>query len=150
MIELIKKSGGGMSFAGMVLSIIGALDSAYLAWLKITGSVAACSNIGDCEAVNSSRYAEIAGIPIALFGLLGYLAILVTLLIEPKIPSLKLGLRLVFFGFTLAGTLYSIYLTYIEIAILDAICPYCVVSAVVMFSLLILAILRLRTVMAVD
>lgn len=146
----IEKLGGPLPFTGLVLGIIGAVDSAYLSWLKLTGSVAACSNIGDCEAVNNSRYAEIAGIPIAILGLLGYLAILAILLLEVKKPSWKYGLRLAFFGFTLAGTLYSIYLTYIEVAILGAICPFCVVSAIVMVALFLLAILHLRTALASE
>ena len=138
------------TIAAVLLSLVGALDSAYLGWLKISGSVAACSNIGDCEAVNSSRYAEIAGVPIALLGLLAYLAILALLLIEPRLPNWKEGLRLAFFGFTLAGTLYSVYLTYIELAVLRAICPYCVVSAVVMVGLFMIALYRLRTVTASE
>ena len=146
----IEKIGGSVVLATLLLVIIGAIDSAYLAWLKLSGSVAVCSNIGDCEAVNNSRYAEIAGIPIALVGLGGYLAILAVTLLEVRLPSWKIGLRLAFFGFTLAGTLYSIYLTYVEVAILGAICPFCVVSAVVMLALFVLAIQRLREVMASD
>jgi uncharacterized membrane protein len=146
----IEKIGGNVTLAILLLAIAGAIDSAYLAWLKLSGSVAACSNIGDCEAVNNSRYAEIAGIPIALLGLGGYLAILALTLLEVRLPAWKIGLRLAFFGFTLAGTLYSIYLTYVEVAILGAICPFCVVSAVVMLALFILAIQRLREVMASD
>jgi uncharacterized membrane protein len=146
----VKRIGGGISLSIVILSFVGALDSAYLTWLKITGSVAACSNIGDCEAVNSSRYAEVAGAPIALLGLLGYLAILGITFLELRKPDWKYGLRLAFFGFTLTGTLYSIYLTYVEVAILRAICPFCVVSAVVMLALFFLAIYRLRSVMASD
>jgi uncharacterized membrane protein len=142
--------GGSLQMTIVVLAIVGALDSAYLAWLKVTGSVATCSNIGDCEAVNSSRYAEVAGVPIAILGLLGYLAILGLTFLEIREPSWKSGLRLAFFGFTLAGTLYSIYLTYVEVAILRAICPFCVVSAVVMLALFIIAVYRLRAVMASD
>jgi uncharacterized membrane protein len=148
--EYLKKMGGSVPFIIVVLGIVGALDSVYLSWLKITGAVAACSNVGDCEAVNSSRYAEVAGVPIAILGLIGYLAILGVTLLENHEPSWKSGLRLAFFGFTLAGTLYSVYLTYIEVAILHAICPFCVVSAVVMLALFIIAIYRLRAVMASD
>ena len=128
----------------VILVMVGAIDSAYLAFLKFTGMVAACSDIGDCEAVNNSKYAEIGGIPLALLGLLGYLAILVFLVLEARFPSWKEGLHLGVFGFTLAGTIYSTYLTYIEIAVLHAICPYCVVSAVVMLLLFVISIIRLR------
>jgi uncharacterized membrane protein len=128
----------------VLLVLTGAVDSAYLAFLKFTGTVAACSNIGDCEAVNNSKYAEIGGIPLALLGLLGYLAILAFLVLETRFPSWKEGLHLSIFGFTLAGTIYSAYLTYIEIAVLRAICPYCVVSAVVMLLLFVISIMRLR------
>lgn len=147
---IFKRIDGYTTIAAIILSLVGAVDSAYLAWLKITGSVAACSNVGDCSAVNSSRYAEIAGVPIAVLGLLGYLAIIGLFVLELRLPNWKEGLRLAFFGFTLAGTLYSIYLTYVEVAILRAICPYCVVSAVVMIGLFIIAIYRLRSVTASE
>ncbi len=130
--------------ASLLLAFAGAVDSAYLAFLKFTGAVAACSDIGDCEAVNNSKYAEIGGIPLALLGLLGYLAILAFLVLEPRFPSWRDGLHLGVFGFTLAGTIYSVYLTYIEIFVLQAICPYCVVSAVVMLLLFVISIMRLR------
>jgi uncharacterized membrane protein len=147
---LLKKIDGYPTLVAIVLSLVGVVDSVYLAWLKVTGSVAACSNVGDCEAVNSSRYAEIGGIPIAFLGLLGYLAILGLIALEIRFPDWKEGLLLAFFGFTLAGTLYSIYLTYVEVAILRAICPYCVISAVAMIGLFITALYRLRSVTASE
>ena len=76
------------------------------------------SDIGDCEAVNSSKYAEIGGIPLVILGLLGYLAILAFLILETRLPSWRDGLLLGVFGFTLAGTIYSVYLTYIAIFVL--------------------------------
>ncbi|HUS83826.1 MAG TPA: vitamin K epoxide reductase family protein [Anaerolineales bacterium] len=128
----------------VVLVLTGTVDSAYLAFLKFTGTLAACSDLGDCEAVNNSKYAEIGGVPLALLGLLGYLTILIFLVLEKRFPSWKEGLHLGVFGFTLAGTIYSVYLTYIEIAVLHAICPFCVVSAVVMLLLFVISIIRLR------
>ena len=135
---------GSLWLISVILAIIGAVDSAYLAILKFTGTVAACSNIGDCEAVNNSKYAEIAGIPLGLLGFIGYLAILGALILERQFPGWKEGLHLGVFGFTLAGTIYSIYLTYIEIAVLHAICPFCVVSAIVMLLLFVISIIRMR------
>ncbi len=129
--------------AGILLAILGAVDSAYLLWLKLSGQVAACQGIGDCEAVNSSRYAEMGGIPIALFGLLAYLLILLLFSMELKFPEWQDGLLLATFGIALAGTLYSFYLTYLEIFVLKAICPFCVVSAVIIIVILMISILRL-------
>ena len=135
----------GLWIAGVILAILGAVDSAYLLWIKITGQVAACQNIGDCEAVNSSRYAELGGVPIALFGLLAYLLILVLFFLELKFPEWKDSLLLANFGVALGGTLYSFYLTYLEIFVLKAVCPFCVVSAVIIIILFIISILRLYT-----
>jgi uncharacterized membrane protein len=129
--------------AAVILAILGVVDSAYLLWLKITGQVAACQGFGDCEAVNSSRYAELGGIPIALFGLLAYFLILVLFFIELKFPQWQDSLLLANFGVALAGTLYSFYLTYLELFVLKAVCPFCVVSAVIIILLFIISILRL-------
>ncbi|MGD8865504.1 MAG: vitamin K epoxide reductase family protein [Anaerolineales bacterium] len=132
-----------MGRSAVVLSFFGLVDSIYLTWIKLTGSYVTCGPIGNCEAVNSSRYAEIAGIPIALIGIFGYLTIMAVVLLEVRLPDLREVLRLAFFGFTLAGTIYSAYLTYIEIAVLNAICPYCIVSAVLMVILFGISIVRL-------
>jgi len=127
-----------------VLALIGLLDSLYLSWIKLTNNTTACAGIGDCEAVNNSRYAEVAGIPIALIGVAGYLVILAALAAERRWPAAAWTLRLGVFGVALAGALYSAYLTYIEVAVLHAVCPFCVVSAVCMVGILILSVLRLR------
>jgi len=129
----------------LALTLLGLGVSAYLTWIKLTGNTASCGPIGDCESVNNSRYAEIGGVPIALFGALGYLALLAVLVVEVRWPPISGAARLAAFGVSLVGTLYSAYLTYIEVAVLRAICPYCVVSAVAMTVILILCVLRLRT-----
>ena len=128
----------------LAAGIAGVVDSVYLTWIKLTGSYATCGPIVNCEAVNSSRYAEIAGIPIALIGILGYLAIIAVVVLEPRLPDQKEGLLLAFFGFTLTGTIYSAYLTYVELVVLNAICPYCVISAVLMLILFGISISKLR------
>jgi uncharacterized membrane protein len=135
-------------WSALVLAFLGVLDSIYLTWVKYTGSYATCGPIGNCEAVNSSRYAEIAGIPIALIGILGYLVIIALVALEARFPDQEELLRLAFFGFTLTGTIYSVYLTYVEVAILKAICPYCVVSAVLMLILFGISVARLKNLLA--
>ena len=126
------------------LTLLGLGVSIYLTWVKVTDNLAACGPIGDCESVNSSRYAEIAGIPVALLGALGYLAVLALLVAERWLPGQIENLHLGVFGIALIGTLYSAYLTYIEVAVLRAVCPYCVISAVAMTAIFIISILRLR------
>ncbi|MGA9532521.1 MAG: vitamin K epoxide reductase family protein [Anaerolineales bacterium] len=126
------------------LGAIGLLDSLYLTYIKISGAYAYCGGFGECEVVNQSRFAELWGLPIAAYGAVAYLLIIGLLMFElrnGRWPDLgPLGI----FGLTFFGTLFSAYLTYIEIAILQAICPYCVVSAMVMTILWLISMVRLR------
>lgn len=139
-----SKNTGTMIFRiSIILALIGLADSIYLTWIKLANATASCAGIGNCESVNSSKYAEIAGIPIALLGAGAYLAILVFLIIENRNDFLKTNAPLAIFGISLVGVLYSAYLTYVEVAILHAICPYCVLSAVVIVALFVISVVRL-------
>ncbi len=126
-----------------MLAVLGALDSAYLTWVKVANATAFCSNVGDCDAVNASVYSEVFGIPIALFGLGAYLAIAALLVLEDRSPALREWAPLAVFGLALTGTLYSAYLTYVELFVIYAVCPYCVVSAVLITGILVLAVVRM-------
>lgn len=128
----------------VVCTVIGLADSIYLTWLKLTGELAACGGIGDCESVNASIYSQINGIPIALMGAVAYFLILIFLFLESRDDFIGDWSPMLVFGLSLTGTLYSIYLTYIEIAVLKAICPYCVVSAVAILIIFVISIARLR------
>ncbi len=134
-----------LSWTSIVLALIGLVDSAYLTWVKFAHQEAKCNfGIGDCYTVNTSRYSEIYGIPIALFGMLAYLTILLLLVFERRHPLLQEYAPLAVFGISLAGTLYSAYLSYIEAAVLHAWCPYCVLSAIVITLIFLLSLPRLR------
>ena len=113
------------------LAVIGMAIGAYLTYVKYSGGVAVCAGIGDCELVQSSRYSEFLGIPIALLGMLAYLAILF-LWKWGRNPDALLAeyVPLALFGLALVGLLYSAYLTYVEVFLLRAVCPWCVASAV--------------------
>jgi len=130
--------------AACLLAIVGLLDSLYLSYIKLANQTASCDLIGDCEKVNNSRYAVIGGVPIAVLGAAGYLLILVLLYLDRPPTGGPESVRFAFFGLTLAGTLYSIYLTYLELFVLEAICPFCALSAVVMVGLFALSLVRLR------
>ena len=126
------------------LALLGLLDSLYLSWVKLAGATASCSGIGDCESVNNSRYAEIYGVPVAVLGAGLYGLVLVLLSLEGRLLKGRETIKMVVFGVSLGGVLYSAYLTYVEVAVLRAICPFCVVSAIVLVALLGISVIRLR------
>ena len=128
----------------LIIAAIGLVDSLYLIWIKIANDKAYClQGVGDCWTVNTSKYSEVFGIPIAVFGVLGFLLILLVFLLENRIPFLRSNAIMILFGMTLTGILYSAYLTYLELFVIRAICPFCVVSAVCMTFLFVLSIVRL-------
>lgn len=127
-----------------IIALVGMIDSAYLTWIKITRTEAYCiGGIGNCSTVNSSRYSEIRGFPIALLGLLAYLAIAGILFLETHHNFFKENGTMLVFGFSLIGTLYSAYLSYLEAAVIRAWCPFCVASAIAITMVFILSIVRL-------
>ena len=129
--------------ASILLAFLGLLDSVYLVWVKYTGAYALCGPIGNCESVNTSQYSEIFGIPISLLGAGAYAIMIVLLLLENRSQIWAEFSSLIVFGISLIGVLYSIYLTYIEVVVLKEICPYCVISAIILVILLLLSGIRL-------
>ena len=132
-----------LRWASIVVAVIGIIDALYLSYVKIAHQEVYCGGSGACDTVNNSPYAEFSGIPIAYLGLGAYIIILILLLLESRGDFWANYSPMIVFGMTLAGMLYSIYLTYIELAVLHAICPYCVVSAIAITVLFILSLVRL-------
>ena len=85
------------------------------------------------------------GIPIAILGLGAYIAMLVILLMEPRNSFFEFNGPMLVLGFSLAGVLYSAYLTYLEIYVIYAICEFCLLSAIILVVMLILSLIRMRT-----
>ncbi len=134
----------------LALAALGIIVAGYLTFLHFTDSAALCDGFGGCDAVRQSRYSEIAGLPVALLGLIGYLAILAMLITEEKDGPLAEQAPLLVFGMALVGTLYSLYLTYLELFVIAAICPYCVASAVIMIVIFGIALYRVFGPMPVE
>jgi uncharacterized membrane protein len=122
--------------ATLVVGVIGTAIAAYLTYIHYAGIEPICAASGGCEKVQSSRYAELAGIPVALLGLIGYLGILVTSFLPGD------NARFAAAALALSGFVFSIYLTYLELFEIDAICQWCVGSAVAMTVLAVLTTLR--------
>jgi uncharacterized membrane protein len=101
-----------------------------------SGNHVLCLSSGGCETVQSSVYSKLAGVPVAVLGLAGYIVILLTLAIRNDLG------RVIAFGTALIGFLFSMYLTYRELFTIKAICQWCVSSAVLMTLLTILTAIR--------
>lgn len=142
--SMFQKGDQRLRLAGLVLACIGLLVALYLVYIKFNPASTLCVGAGDCEAVNTSIYSVVLGIPVAAFGAAAYAALLILLLLEPRWSLAQEWGPLAVFGIAFAGTLYSAYLTYIEVAVIHKICPYCVTSAVVMTLILIVSAIRLR------
>jgi uncharacterized membrane protein len=125
----------------LLLIVAGIGIASYLTYVKLFDVKPYCAGVGNCEAVQSSPYAELLGVPVAIWGLLSYLGLLALFLVK-RADWRGFGhlARQVTFLATLVGVMYSAYLTYLELFVINEICPWCVASAIVMTALFVLAI----------
>ncbi len=127
----------------IIVSILGFFDATYLLIIKLTANKALCvPRLGDCWSVNTSAYSEWNGIPISVFGMLAYIAILLITIFGRKIAFIKPYGPVFTLGIALSGFIFSIYLTYLQIAVIKAICPFCIISATTMSTVFVLSIIQ--------
>ncbi len=131
-----------LSQLAIALTVIGLLVSIYMTIFKFTNNPGMCVGSRDCITVNNSIYAQINDIPVAVIGVVGYVAILAVLLLEQRISFLQQNGTLVFFGLALIGFLFTLYLIYVEVALLKAYCPFCITSQSAMTLIFILSVIR--------
>ena len=121
----------------ILLTLIGVGIASYVTYVHYAGIKPACTAGESCTKVQTSIYSELAGVPVALMGLIGYIAILATLLAPEGERT-----RFATLALTLGGFGFSAYLTYRELFSIHAICEWCVTSAVVMTLLTLLSAWR--------
>lgn len=135
-----------LSQLAIALTVIGLLVALYMTVYAITSNDNMCIGSQDCSVVNASKYSkiDIAGleIPVAVLGVAGYALILAILLLEQRIGFLQQNGTLVFFGLALIGFLFTLYLIYVEIALIRAYCPFCIASQIAMTVIFILSVIR--------
>ncbi|MCX7622336.1 MAG: vitamin K epoxide reductase family protein [Thermomicrobium sp.] len=119
----------------LLLALAGVAVAGYLTVVAYDDALLVCG-LGDCSTVQNSPYAKVGGVPIALLGLGMYLALLGGGLARWRWPRRADLLTSANAGIALAGTLYSAYLTYLELFVIHAICQWCVTSAVLVTALL--------------
>jgi uncharacterized membrane protein len=127
----------GLRVALIVLATIGLGVASYLTYVHYSGTPPVCTAGGSCLKVQTSIYSKLAGVPVALIGLLGYIAILGSLLL-PENENTRFATA----AFTLVGFGFSAYLTYRELFTIHAICEWCASSAGIMTILMGLSVWR--------
>ena len=135
----------GWLWAPVVLSALGIFVSGYLSVKGFTGGSLACSRWAQCDVVNNSMYAKIYGVPVAFIGLAGYLILLGLAIagLQTEGPTQRRLLGLSFL-LALGGVGFSAYLTYLELYVIEALCNWCVTSAVLITLLAVVGGVNLR------
>ena len=124
-----------------LLALVGLGVAGYLAFIESTGGDAVCGPVGDCNSVQQSEYAMLFGvISVGLLGMLSYIAILGAWMID-RWGSEQLAdlAQVAIFLMAFVGTLFSIYLTFLEPFVIGATCAWCLTSAVVITTLMLIS-----------
>ena len=127
------------------LALAGIFISVYLTLYKLGVIGELSCSIGSCETVNTSRWSIFLGLPVAAWGLLFYLDVFGVALLgtmprwenEPVISIILVMEAAI-------GVLFSAWLTYLELAVIHAICIWCVTSAVIVLVILLVSVADLR------
>jgi uncharacterized membrane protein len=130
-----------------ILALVGLFVALYL-WLHALGFGGAikCGASGGCETVQTSQWAVFLGFPVAFYGVVGYLAVLIVALASLRPAALaQPGWNLVLLGLATIGVVFTAYLTYVELFLIHAICRWCVGSAVIILLIWIVSVLSLRS-----
>lgn len=134
-----------------LVALAGVFVSAYLTLFKLGHIGSLVCAVGSCETVQSSRWSMLLGLPVAAWGVMFYVVVLAVALAglgARLADSRRVSQLLVLITGT--GVLFSVWLTYLELFVIDAICMWCVVSAVLTVVLFVLAVLDLREVSALE
>jgi uncharacterized membrane protein len=127
-----------LRLATACLALAGVAVAGYLTWVHYAELAPVCVGGSDaCERVQDSEYAELFGVPVALLGLGGYLALLGSLALPEAVGCVAAAF------ISVCGAMFSVYLTWVEVAELQAICQWCVVSAALMVVLALISGARL-------
>jgi uncharacterized membrane protein len=128
-----------------LLSLAGLFISVYLYLYKLGRIGSLACGTGECETVQLSPWSRVAGVEVALIGVLGYagllglsLAALQSSLAGRHWPATLLA------GLAGIGVLFTAYLTYLELFVIHAVCRWCVASGFVILAILAVALLDLR------
>jgi uncharacterized membrane protein len=145
-LPISKRRNISLPIAIPLLILVGILIAAYLGFVETTGTEAVCGPVGDCNTVQSSKYAMLFGImPVGVLGILGYLGMLAAWFLA-QLSSARFSTYavLALFGMAFAGTVFSAYLTFLEPFVIGATCMWCLSSAIIMTGIMLLSVDQAR------
>ena len=129
-----------LRIAAALVALAGVAVAGYLTWAHFADSTVVCVAGGGCETVQESEYAEIAGVPVAVLGLVAYTVILALIVWDAPVARLAAA------PIALIGALFGMYLLALQLFVIDAICVWCLANDVLIApTLAVLTALRLRT-----
>lgn len=126
-----------LRFAVAAIALAGTSIAGYLTYARFTHAAIACAT-GGCETVQSSRYAELLGMPVAVLGLAAYVFVLGTAFFDNPFA------RAAGAATALAGVLFGVYLLLVQLIVIDAVCHWCLASDLLLDVLAVACVLRLR------
>ena len=131
-VPVVAGTSGRLGLALSALALAGLGIATYLLAVRVLGEAPACGPLKGCETVAASEYATIAGIPVALFGVLFSVVLLGACLAWWR----RADRRALYaaYGLGLAGILAVLYLTYLELFVIEAICVWCVSYALTILA----------------
>lgn len=132
-----------LSFGMLAFAAVGFIDAGYLTVEHFLNRVPPCTIISGCEKVTTSPYSIILGVPMALMGVVYYLAVILALVLYLDMRRdwiIKWTARVTAFGFV-----FSLWLVYLQLFVIKAICQYCMLSAATSIGLFAIGVLVLRS-----
>jgi uncharacterized membrane protein len=128
-----------------LLALIGFFVSLYL-WLYKIGLIGELKcGTGACEYVQTSRWSVLFGVPVAFYGVVGYVALFAVALVGLQPAFLpRRGPSRLLFGLATGGAAFTVYLTYVELFVIGAVCRWCVASALIIGLIWVVALAGLK------
>jgi uncharacterized membrane protein/thiol-disulfide isomerase/thioredoxin len=119
------------AWATPALAAVGLGVAAYMAFVEVTGTAAVCGPVGDCNTVQQSEYARLAGVlPVGVLGVVGYGALILAWLAGVMGPvRWRDAAAVALWGMAVVATVFSLYLTFLEPFVIGATCAWCLTSA---------------------
>ena len=114
----------------IVILLLGLLDALYLAYTALTHTEIKCFLVSGCDTVAQSPHSRFLGVPLAVYGVVYYLGMLLVVLAHyVKQVPLRIHLPLLAFLGGIVGVLFSLYFIYVQAVLIGAMCIYCIISA---------------------